>query len=164
MMMNISGASLGTGIRADGGGAARASNPYDAKIQKLQAKRAEYVEKLSNVREEATSAEHAKQLAEMYQNAISGIDMQIAQLQKAKAESARNKAEEQASKTGKTESPKAPDAFTQARDARQTGEARAGESSDPFGEQRSGMRSEETPEERKRRNRTHLGTLVDTFA
>ena len=147
-MMNINGAAFGNRIRAAGGQSRQAGDSYDAKIQKLQEKRAEYIEKLKNVKEEATSAEHAKQLTAMYQDAIAGIDMQIAQLQKMKAESDRSKTEE----TGKAESP------------RKSGDVRDRDSSDPFGEKRPGIRNDGTPEERRRRKEEHLGTRIDLVA
>ncbi len=147
-MMNISGAAWGRSFGAGGGGVARAADSYDAKIRSLREKRAEYIEKLKNVKEEATSAEHAKQLTAMYQDAIAGIDMQIAQLQKMKAESDRSKTEE----TGKAESP------------RKSGDVRDRDSSDPFGEKRPGIRNDGTPEERRRRKEEHLGTRIDLVA
>ncbi len=161
-MMNINGAAFGNRIRAAGGQSRQAGDSYDAKIQKLQEKRAEYIEKLKNVRNEATSGEHARQLTAMYQESISAIDMQITQLQKMKAESARRKVEERQTKTG--EAGKSGDAEKAEERGKAEKEGGIRASSDPFDEKRSGIRNEETPEERRKREEKYLGLLIDVVA
>lgn len=98
--MKIDGSAFGQRIAspAAGGTAARAANPYDAEIRRLQKQRQEYIEKLQKIREETSDPEQAERLAKTYQMAISGIDSRIAQLQKAKTDEAQRKAEERQEK------------------------------------------------------------------
>lgn len=96
--MNIDGSAFGQRIASPttgGGNAGQATNSYDAQIRRLQKQREQYVEKLQNVREEASDPEQAERLAGIYQMAITGIDARISQLQQAKADDAQRKAEEQ---------------------------------------------------------------------
>lgn len=96
--MKIDGSAFGQSVSSAASGGSQGGQSYDAQIKSLQKKREEYVKKLQTVKDETSDPEQAKQLAEAYQAAITGIDSRIAQLQQAKAEAAQSKAEKQQEK------------------------------------------------------------------
>lgn len=97
--MKIDGSAFGERIATPVSAGGRATNSYDAQIQRLQKERERYVEKLQKVRDETSDPKQAEDLAKIYQAAITSIDSRIGQLQQAKAEEAQRRVEEQQAKT-----------------------------------------------------------------
>lgn len=126
----------GSPTLARGGKAPRKADGYEAKIQKLQEKQAEYLEKLKEPPNSDARPEAKQEQKQRYMDAIANIDMQIMQLQQQKAREEQEKAAESMQKI--------------------PGESRAGKTE-------SGGKTREEEEEERREEKI-LGNIIDLVA